>query len=164
MTGNDVFCCTPSNMQCASLANTYHLGLQQLSSLGHFRTTVKMAAVCLQCRHSSRVFGKEADITPLLREVHWLKVPERIQFRLCVLAYRCFNGTAPSYLAETLHPTADVGSRRHLRSTSTAMLLDCPHDAPCWVIKPFQWLVLEHGMLFCHLFVLRHCCCSSAGS
>jgi len=27
-------------------------------------------------------------ITPLLRELHWLKVPERIQYRLCVLAYR----------------------------------------------------------------------------
>ena len=30
-------------------------------------------------------------ITPLLRELHWLKITERIQFRLCVLAYRCFN-------------------------------------------------------------------------
>ena len=27
--------------------------------------------------------------TPLLRELHWLQVPERIQFRLCVLVYRC---------------------------------------------------------------------------
>jgi len=31
---------------------------------------------------------KSEHITPLLRELHWLKVPERIQFRLCVLAYR----------------------------------------------------------------------------
>ena len=27
-------------------------------------------------------------ITPLLHELHWLRVPERIKFRLCVLAYR----------------------------------------------------------------------------
>jgi len=52
-----------------------------------------------------------------------LKVPERIQFRLCVLAYRCLIGTAPSYLAETLHLTADVGSRRRLRSASTSTLV-----------------------------------------
>ena len=42
--------------------------------------------------------------------------PERIQFRLCVVAYRCRIGTAPSDPAETLHSTADVGSRRRLRS------------------------------------------------
>ena len=39
--------------------------------------------------------------TPLLRELHWLRVPERIQFRLCVLAYHCVicvHRTAPAYL------------------------------------------------------------------
>jgi len=66
---------------------------------------------------------KSGHITPLLRELRWLKVPERIQFRLCVLAYRCLNGTAPSYLAETLHLTADIGSRRRLRSASTSTLV-----------------------------------------
>ena len=66
---------------------------------------------------------KSEHITPLLRELHWLKVSERIQFRLCVLAYRCLIGTAPSYLAETLHLTADVGSRRRLQSASTSTLV-----------------------------------------
>jgi len=66
---------------------------------------------------------KSEHITQLLRELHWLKVPERIQFRLCVLAYRCLAGTAPSYLAETLHSTANVGSRRRLRSASTSTLV-----------------------------------------
>jgi len=66
---------------------------------------------------------KLEHITPLLRELHWLKVPERIQFRLCVLAYRCLISTAPSYLAETLHLTTDVGSRRRLRSASTSTLV-----------------------------------------
>ena len=66
---------------------------------------------------------KSEHITPLLRELHWLKVPERIQFRLCVLAYRCLIGTAPSYLADTLHLTADVGSRRRLRSASKSTLV-----------------------------------------
>jgi len=60
---------------------------------------------------------KSEHITPLLRELHWLKVPERIEFRLCVLAYRCLIGTAPAYLAETLHSTADVDSRRRLRTS-----------------------------------------------
>jgi len=40
---------------------------------------------------------KSEHITPLLSELYWLRVPERIQFRLCVLAYRCLHDTAPSY-------------------------------------------------------------------
>jgi len=66
---------------------------------------------------------KSEHITPLLHELHWLKVPERIQFRLCVLVYRSLNGKAPSYLAETLHLTTDVGSRRRLRIASASMLV-----------------------------------------
>src|SRR5664279_1022392 len=34
---------------------------------------------------------RQEHITPLLRELHWLRVPERIQFRLCVLVYRCLH-------------------------------------------------------------------------
>jgi len=60
--------------------------------------------------------------TPLLRELHWLKVPERIQFRLRVLAHRCIHGTAPPYLAESLHLTTDDEARHHLRSASTSTL------------------------------------------
>ena len=46
---------------------------------------------------------KSEHVTPLLQELHWLKVPERIQFRLCVLVHRCLHGNAPPYLAETLY-------------------------------------------------------------
>jgi len=58
-------------------------------------------------------------ITPLLRELYWLRVPERDTFRLCVLVYRCLHGTAPAYLAQSLHQTSDVEC---LRSADSAML------------------------------------------
>jgi len=60
-------------------------------------------------------------ITPLLRDLHWFQVPERIQFHLCFLA--CLNGSAPLYLAESIHQTADVEGRRHLRSSTTMTLV-----------------------------------------
>jgi len=53
---------------------------------------------------------------------HWLKITERIQFRLCVLTYCCLHGSAPSYLAETLHLTSDIKAGRRLRSGSTSTL------------------------------------------
>jgi len=39
-------------------------------------------------------------MTLLLCQLRWLKVPERVRLRLCVLTYCCLNGTAPHYLAE----------------------------------------------------------------
>jgi len=62
-------------------------------------------------------------ITPLFRDLHWLRVPERIQFCLCVLAFRCLNGSAPPYLAESVRRTAYVEGRRHLRSSTTMTLV-----------------------------------------
>ena len=63
--------------------------------------------------------------TPLLRELHWLKVPERIQYRLYVLTHQCLHGTAPPYLAETLQLTTEVhvDARCRLRSASTSTLI-----------------------------------------
>ena len=62
-------------------------------------------------------------ITPLLRDLHWLRVPEQIQFRLCVLAFRCVNASAPPYLTESVRRSADVEGRRHLRSSTTMTLV-----------------------------------------
>ena len=63
------------------------------------------------------------SITSLIRELHWLRVPERIEFRLCVLAYRCLQGTAPPYLASGLHRTTENSARRSLRSADTTSFL-----------------------------------------
>jgi hypothetical protein len=66
---------------------------------------------------------RSEHITPLLRELHWLKVPERVKFRLCVLAYRCLHGEAPAYLAESLRRTTDADTGRRLRSADTITLV-----------------------------------------
>jgi len=41
-------------------------------------------------------------ITLLLRQLHWLKAPERIDYELALLVYKCLHGVAPSYLADDL--------------------------------------------------------------
>jgi len=60
--------------------------------------------------------------TPLQRELHWLRVPGRIHFRLCALAYHCVHGTAPAYLCDSLRPTSEVVARRCLCSADTMTL------------------------------------------
>ena len=66
---------------------------------------------------------KSEHITSLLSELHWLQVPEKIQFRLCVLAYRCLHDTMLTYLAEMLHRTTYVDGRCRLCSAATPTLL-----------------------------------------
>ena len=57
---------------------------------------------------------KYDPVSSLLQDLHWLRVPERIKYRLAVLVYRCRNHTAPGYLARDLHWVADDDSRRRL--------------------------------------------------
>ena len=64
-------------------------------------------------------------ISQTLADLHWLRAPERIIFKIAVLTYRCLHGTAPGYLANQLRHIADMPNRRHLRSSST-LRLDIP--------------------------------------
>jgi len=67
--------------------------------------------------------GRYDHVTPLLKDLHWLRVPERISFHLAVLVYRCQHGIVPPYLANELHRVADVESRQRLHSTTTALVV-----------------------------------------
>ena len=99
---------------CSVLAGVSGHLLHRLQSV--LNAAARLIFAARRCEH----------ITPLLRDLHWLRVPERIRFRLCVLTYRCLNGTAPMYLAENICPTANVVSRRHLRSSDTTTLVVQP--------------------------------------
>ena len=96
---------------CATLAGCPAVLLYKLQS-------VMNAAARLV--YSARKFE---HVTPLLRELHWLHMPERITFRLAVYAYRCQHGLVPPYLAADIRRVADVELRRRLRSASSAQLL-----------------------------------------
>jgi len=62
-------------------------------------------------------------ITPLFADLHWLRIPQRIQYKLCVLVYQCGQGSPPSYLQNAICPIASTESRHRLRSASSADLI-----------------------------------------
>ena len=39
----------------------------------------------------------------VLQRLHWLPVRQRVIYKLCLQAFKCLHGTAPSYLMELLH-------------------------------------------------------------
>ena len=55
---------------------------------------------------------KYDHVTPLLMDLHWLRVPERVKFKLCMLMHRCLTGAAPRYLTELAVPVASTARRR----------------------------------------------------
>ena len=62
-------------------------------------------------------------ISPLLQSLHWLRVADRITFRLAVLTYRCLHSSAPEYLSRQLQRVSDVQTRQRLRSLSSTVLV-----------------------------------------
>ena len=68
---------------------------------------------------SAQKYDPVSDVTPLLRQLHWLRVPERITFRLATLAFCCQHNMAPRYLAEGIRRAANVAGERRTRSAST---------------------------------------------
>jgi len=53
-------------------------------------------------------------VTYALASLHWLRVSERILFKVAVLTYRAVNGSAPEYLSSYFVRVANVPSRLRL--------------------------------------------------
>ena len=74
----------------------------------------------LQSIQDDAVRPARDHITPILRQLHWLPVRQRVTFKIAVLVFQCLTGQVPAYLADDCQLTSDVSTRR-LRSTDTAM-------------------------------------------
>ena len=85
----------------------------------------KSAVSILQSVQNSaaRIVTKTAPrehITPVLRELHWLPVDKRIEYKILLYAYKALNGLAPEYLCNMVELYAPD---RVLRSASQNLLV-----------------------------------------
>jgi len=60
--------------------------------------------------------------TDVLATLHWLRLPERVNFKLALMAYPVQHGMVPPYLNQLVQ-VSDLPGRRRLRSSSTLELL-----------------------------------------
>ena len=67
-----------------------------------------------------RRIKKRAHITPVLRDLHWLPVVKRCQFKILVLTYKSLKNEAPSYISDLLNW---YQPNRHLRSANTTSII-----------------------------------------
>ena len=106
------------------------------------------AAACLTVRAQLH-----DHITPLLADLHWLRIPQRIQYKLCVLVFNCAHGSAPSYLQEVMRPVENIEPRRRLRSASSTDLTvprrSTLGDRAFTVAGPCAWNTLPEAIRRC---------------
>ena len=114
--------CKDVQLQCDSWYDTHlslglsHLGWQTTKFYQQMLTKGckliltgrnEMAWTQTELRAVRLVFASSKcdHITLLLRQLHWLKVPWRIDYKLAVLVYKYLHGLAPalSHLADELH-------------------------------------------------------------
>lgn len=60
-------------------------------------------------------------VTPLLKDLHWLPVEARVQFKICLITYKALNGNAPAYIRELI--LRDAPGRTGLRSQNLNRLV-----------------------------------------
>ena len=61
-------------------------------------------------------------ITPVLRQLHWLPVQRRVEFKIACLVHQSLASTAPTYLSADIRLISEHG-RSHLRSSSHRTLV-----------------------------------------
>ena len=59
---------------------------------------------------------KHDHISSAMKNLHWLRIPERIAYKLCLLVYKCRNNLTPQYLSDLLQSRP---SSRLLRSSQS---------------------------------------------
>jgi len=47
-------------------------------------------------------------------DLHWLVIPQRVQYKLAVTVHRCLWHQAPKYLADYCVPVSEVPDCQHL--------------------------------------------------
>jgi len=83
-------------------------------------------------------------ITDVFNSLHWLRVPERIQYKITLLTYKVLHGSAPQSLAPLVH-VVDLPGRRTYRSAGTNRLVVLLSDWPRSTARPSQSQYLECG-------------------
>ena len=85
------------------------------------------------------IFGlkKRESVSEHLKRLHWLKVKERIQFKILLLVYKSLNGQSPDYLSELIKYNNISGSRRP--SLTSSMINSSKGNRAFQRCSPILW-------------------------
>ena len=90
----------------------------------------KLKIVQKMCCRIIKNLRKYDHITDAMKDLHWLKIPQHIQFKVLVTIYLCVNGLAPPFVINLLDLNL---MRKNLRSNTQGKLPipGCSHAQVC---------------------------------
>ena len=59
--------------------------------------------------------GRQSVSIPMRNRLNWLRFPQRVVYKLCVLSYKCLHGLAPEYLSRRCVRIIEIPGRANLR-------------------------------------------------
>ena len=92
---------------------SYRLPDDEIARLQRVQNTA--ARLVTKCR-------KDEHVKPVLRDLHWLPVQQRIVYKIAFLTYKALHGLAPTYISELI----EYKPQRTLRSASQFVLCTRP--------------------------------------
>ena len=69
---------------------------------------------------------RHEHISPALKELHWLRIPERIEYKILLLTYKAIHGAAPSYMMDMINIYRPTRPLRSGLETNTNLRLHVP--------------------------------------
>ena len=97
--------------------------------------------------------SRYCHITPILKELHWLPVQYRVQYKILTHTYKALHDRSPVYIKELLHV---YRPRRELRSQNGPLILEVPRsrtvlygDRSFAITAPKLWNALPPGVRAC---------------
>ena len=94
--------------------NSLHRKAHQRSNIARLTTCSELSLLELCCVLHARSGSK-----PLLKELHWLPIPQRVTFKIALLTFKTLHTKEPPYLHSLLHSYAPVMFSAFRRTIST---------------------------------------------
>ena len=131
-------------LSCLDYCNSMLLGIPNYN-INKLQCVQNMSArIILQLSQRSRITNHLADL-------HWLKVPYRIEYKIATLMFKCIHDSAPKYLTELiivdqLHDHS-LQSRESGRIHATVSRTSIVHESSSHSMGPRIWNNLPEAVI-----------------
>lgn len=100
---------------------------------------------------------KYDHISPILKQLHWLPIEQRVLFKIITITFKALHGQAPSYISDIITPYVPA---RALRSSNASRLAPRQYHLKTYgmrafaVAAPYLWNLLPEDMRKCDNYSL----------
>ena len=117
-----------------------------------------------QCARILTKSPRKEDITPVLKSLHWLKIQDRITYKILMLTYKLYYNIAPTYLCELISRRESSVNKRlgadHHQLITLPICKDCTNtflERSFIYAAPCEWKKLSECIRTSNFDLFRKC-------